>query len=175
MQETTSMAEQRSKKRARRAADDYADYDIQITRWSWGYHFGLSHQKQDPDGYWESRHIKVEGRVIGEVGVKYPVGEYTLIPKRDCDEDERVGKPRPKNVGFVDAYDGGLHGIFVLPNEALPAVISALVANQFRYLTIRGSRLFRRKADVWGYSLETWLDEGDLPTRRVVREPSAPR
>jgi hypothetical protein len=30
-------------------------------------------------------------------------------------------------------------------------------------MLIRGAKLFRRSAEVWGYSLETWVDPGELP------------
>lgn len=160
------MAQRRSARRSkRRNLPDFADYDIKITAWSWGYHFGLNHRQEEGDSYWESKHIRIEGHLIGDVGLKYSSGEFTLIPNCNYDRDQRIGAPRPRHVGTIYAYGGTLRGLFDVPNEAVPSLVSVLAANQFRYMLIRGSSLFRRKANVWGYSLETWVAEGDLPTR----------
>jgi hypothetical protein len=168
------MAEQRSMKRAkRRDSDDFADYDIEITGWSWGYHFGLDDRKEAGDWYWESRQIKVQGHLIGEVGRRYASAEFVLIPNRDYDRDrrierdQRVGATRPSRVGTVEARDRALHGLLSLPLEAVPALVTVLAANQFKYMLIRGAKLFRRSAEVWGYSLETWVDADELPTRQT--------
>ena len=100
--------------------------------------------------------------------MRYHLAEFFLIPDAGYDRHRRIERSqrplaqKPSNVGTVHVRGDALYGLFTVPMEAVPALLSVLSGNQFKYMLIRGAKLFRRRADIWGYSLETWVDPDDM-------------
>jgi hypothetical protein len=158
------MARPKSGRRAgRRPLDDFADYDLELTGWSWGFSFGPQTSKLKPHDFSTTRHIQLKGRVLTEVGARYPTASVTLIPDQVRTElsprEEELGR---RTVGWFDAYGRELVGIFTLPEDSLATILSILAADKFRYFLARGGKLRYRSADIWRYSLETSVNPGDL-------------
>lgn len=63
----------------------------------------------------------------------------------------------------MSLYRGDLQGLFPMPSDALPPVLTMLTAGRLRYVVMSGAKMRYGHARIQSFRLEMDLDEDDLP------------
>ena len=104
---------------------------MELSEWSWGFSFGSRSIGMNPANFSTTKLFQLKGRVLTEVGVKYPTASVAFIP----------GQVRTGSSPREEAHGGKLRGIFTLAEDSMATLLSVLAADKFRYLSARGGRL----------------------------------
>jgi hypothetical protein len=95
-------------------------------------------------------------------GLKTDAGEVTLLPSNDMSEERRKDY-KPIALGGLDVYRDMIKGSIGIPADALPPILQMLIAEEFKFVLLRGSKFRYRSARLTSLRLEMKLDEDDLP------------
>jgi hypothetical protein len=150
------------KKRRRAPREEIVDYVVEIDGWDWGYSLSLNTMPREADPYNEFRHLKVTGRMLSPKGLKTDHVEVSLLPSADMSEERRKDY-KPLALGGLDAYPDRIDGHVGIPQDALPPILQMLIAGQFRFMLLRGSKFRYRSARLISLRLEMKLTEDDMP------------
>jgi hypothetical protein len=156
----------RSRKRKRRRAsvrNEYVRYIVAIETWDWSYSFGLAGLKDSLDPYMEHRHVKITGKLLRPVDSKVTAVGLHLLPRHDLDHHERKDSS-PLAIGSLSLRDGTLTGLLGMPKAALPPILQMLITGRFKLVDIGSARMRYREAPVRSFSMETHIDEDDMPS-----------
>lgn len=143
--------------------DEHVRYLVEIGAWDWSYSFGLDDRKNSMDPYMEHRQLGITGTLIRPVIPSARTVELWLLPRGDLDEDMRRND-KPTAVGSLSLHDGRLTGLLPIPMDSLTPILQMLIADRLKFVDIGGARLRHRRALVTSFSLETHIDEDDMPS-----------
>ena len=155
----------KKKKRPRVPPEEFVEYVVEITGWDWSYSLSLNADTgkyRDDDPYHEFRHLKVLGKLLRPVGLKTDAVEVTLLPGNDMTEERRK-EYKPIALGRLNVYPDVIKGSIGIPADALPPILQMLIAKEFKFIVLRGSKLRYRSARLTSLHLEMKLDEDELP------------
>lgn len=157
-------ANQKAKrKRARRRPVEMpVRYIMSIESWNWSYWLGINagHDRTEP--YNDFRHLHLTGKLLRPTSIKADSVQLMLFPDVRYNRDH-WHHHKTAHIGTLRLDRGTLTGLFSLPSDALPSVLTMLAAGKFRFVTISSEELRYGKAAAHDSSLEMNIDEKDLP------------
>lgn len=86
----------------------------------------------------------------------------SLLPSFDLGEEQRKDY-KPIALGSLEAYPDRIGGRVGIPADALPPILQMLIAGQFKFVLLRGSKFRYRSARLHSLRLEMKLTEDDMP------------
>lgn len=152
----------KKKKRRRAPREEFVDYVVAIEGWDWGYSLSLDTSKDPDDPYHEFRHLQITGKLLRPTGLKTDAVEVSLLPSNDMSEERRKDY-KPIALGAFDLYPDRIRGSVGIPADALPPILQMLIAREFKFVLLRGSKFRYRSARLTGLRLEMRLTEDDMP------------
>jgi hypothetical protein len=148
-------SKQAKKKRRRRTPlEEFDQYIMQIASWDWSYSFSLNTQRNAIDPYHEFRHLRITGKLLRPIGQKTDKVELTLLPKADDNEDRRTDH-KPLSVGSCRPHRRTM--------DALPPILSMMVGDRFKFVTMGGTKFWHRKSRLHSLGVEMHMEEEDMP------------
>jgi hypothetical protein len=164
------MAENKPKPRSKRtkrlrapARDEYVRYLVAIGNWDWSYSFGLDGRKDSIDLYMEHRHLIIGGRLLHPANPSIKSVELCLLPRHELDRERRKDD-QPTAIGSLEVVNGKLTALLPIPKDSLTPIMLMLAADRFRFADLGGAKLRNRRSLVTSFSLETHIDEDDMPS-----------
>jgi hypothetical protein len=155
----------KKKKRGRPPREEFVDYVVEITGWDWGYSLSLNGRTgkyRDDDPYMEFRHLQITGRLLRPVGLKTEAVEVSLLPSNDMSEERRKNY-KPIALGGLDVYQDVIRGSIGIPADALPPILQMLIAKEFKFVLLTGSKFRYRSARLTSLRLEMRITDDDVP------------
>jgi hypothetical protein len=155
----------RKKKRRRAPPEEFVEYVVEITGWDWGYSLSLNSRTgkyRDDDPYLEFRHLQITGRLLRPAGLKTDAVEVSLLPSNDMSEERRKDY-KPIALGGMEAYPDRITASIGIPADALPPILQMLIAKEFKFVLLRGSKFRYRSARLTGLRVEMRLTDDDMP------------
>ncbi|WP_024584234.1 hypothetical protein [Bradyrhizobium sp. OHSU_III] len=156
------------KKRRRAPREEFVDYIVEIDGWDWGYSLSLNTMPREADSYNEFRHLQITGKLLRPAGLKTDIVEVSLLPSADVSEERRKDY-KPPALGGLEAYPDRIDGHVGILQEALPPILQMLIAGQFRFMLLLGSKFRYRSARPHSLRLEMKLTEDDMPDDSAAR------
>jgi hypothetical protein len=150
----------KNKKRRGAPPDAVVQYVVAIEGWDWGYTLLLNDDKRPIDPYHEFRHLQITGRLLRPAGLKTDRVEVSVLPTSDMSEDKRKNY-EPIALGSLDALPGIIRGSIGIPADALPPILTMLIAKELKFVLMTGSKFRHRSARLTGLRLEMKLTEDD--------------
>ena len=95
-------------------------------------------------------------------GLKTAQVEVSLLPASDMEEERRKDLKRIA-LGSLEAYPDRIDGNIGIPRDALTPILQMLIAGQFKFILMRGTRFRYRSAKLSSLRLERKLTEDDMP------------
>jgi hypothetical protein len=148
--------------RRRTPREEFCQNIIQIASWDWSYSFSLNTQRNAIDPYHEFRHLRIMGRLLRPIGQKTDKVELTLLPKADDTEDRRTDH-KPLSIGSLEIYADRIVGLISIPMDALAPILTVMVGDRFKFVTMGGTKFWHRKSRLHSLGLEMNLAEEDMP------------
>lgn len=155
----------KKKKRRRAPPEEFVEYVVEIAGWDWGYSLSLNSSTgkyRDEDPYMEFRHLQMNGKLLRPAGLKTDAVELSLLPSAGMSEERRKDY-KPIALGALDVYPNMIKGSIGIPADALPPILQMLIAKEFKFILLRGSKFRYRSARLTGLRLEMKLTEDDMP------------
>jgi hypothetical protein len=149
------------KKRRRAHREEFVDYIVEIEGWDWGYSLSLNMERHPVDPYHEFRHLQISSK-LRPSGLKTDRAEVSLLPTFSMGEAQRKDF-EPLALGGLDAYPDRIAASLGIPLDVLPSILQMLIAKQFRFILMRGTKFRYRSARLYGFRLEMRLTEDDMP------------
>jgi hypothetical protein len=118
--------------------------------------------KHPVDPYHEFRPLQINGNLLRPAGLKTGMAEVSLLPTGDMSEEKRKDY-EPLALGSFDAYPNRIAASIGIPSDALPPILQMLIAKEFRFILMRGSKFRYRSARLHSLRLEMRLTEDDMP------------
>jgi hypothetical protein len=84
----------------------------------------------------------------------------TPVPTFSKGEDQRKNF-KPLGVGSLQAHQDKITGTLGIPMDVLPPILQMLIARQFKFMVMRGTKFRYRSAGLHSFSLEMKLTEDD--------------
>ena len=78
--------------------------------------------------------------------------------------EEKRKDYEPLALGSFDVYADRIAANIAIPSDALPPILQMLIAGQFKFVLMRGSKFRYRSARLHSLRLEMKLTEDDMPT-----------
>lgn len=159
----------KKKKRRRVPPEEFVEYVVEITGWDWGYSLSLNSRTgkyRDDDPYLEFRHMQITGKLLRPAGLKTDNVEVSLLPSNDMSEERRKDY-KPIALGGLDVYQDMIKGSIGIPADALPPILQMLIAKEFKFVLLRGSKFRYRSARLTGLRIEMRLTDDDMPVADV--------
>lgn len=150
----------KKKKRRRAPAEEFVQYVVAIEGWDWSYTFLLNDDKRPVDPYHEFRHLQITGKLLQPAALKTDRVEISLLPTNDMSEEKRKGY-EPIALGSLDAQPGIIRGSIGIPADALPPILTMLIAKELNFILMTGAKFRHRSARLTGLRLEMKLTEDD--------------
>jgi len=69
----------------------------------------------------------------------------------------------PIGIGSLNLHRRHLQGIFPMPADALPMLLTMLTADKLRYVVMSGEQMRYGHARIQSFRMEMSIDEDDLP------------
>jgi hypothetical protein len=157
----------RKGKRGRVPREEYVDYVVAIEGWDWGYSLSLNTERHPTDPYHEFRHLRIDGRLLHPKGLKTDRAEVLLLPTHSMQQEQRKDF-EPLALGGLDAYPDRIVGSLGIPADVLSPILQMLIAGQFKFVLMRGSKFRYRSARLSSFRLEMKLTEDDMPMAKEV-------
>src|SRR5262249_27356545 len=155
----TQMARRKIKRKLRQTVY----YVVEIENWDWSYSFGLDTTRRREEPYMEFRHLEIKGKLLRPQNIKAEAVELTLLPDFHLKQENR-SQNEPHAVGSISVSGGMGYILLSMPVDTLDPILQMLIAGKTRYVIMRGAPLRYREALIEHYSLNTTLDDEDLPT-----------
>ncbi|TAJ82896.1 hypothetical protein [Reyranella sp.] len=154
------------RKRKRRTAPRYAyeHYSLSIERWEWDYSFGINEWKKHFRGtYREHRALTIHGVLHRPAGLIGTRAEVSFLPSDMEGRAQRLPEP-PTSIGQMwRVRREQKFEVFVsLPSDVLPSLLSMLIAEKLRFVTLDGMVLFRGRTEIRRFSFDAtayWKEE----------------
>jgi hypothetical protein len=89
-----------------------------------------------------------------------------LPPTYSMQQDQRKDF-EPLALGGLDAYPDRIVGSLGIPTDLLPPILQMLIAGQFKFVLMRGTKFRYRSARLHSFRLEMKLTEDDMPAEGV--------
>jgi hypothetical protein len=70
---------------------------------------------------------------------------------------------KPIALGALDIYPDMIKGSIGIPADVLPPILQMLIAKEFKFVLLRGSKFRYRSARLTGLRLEMKLTDDDMP------------
>jgi len=86
----------------------------------------------------------------------------SLVPSLSMVEDRRKDL-KPLALGSLQAHSDKITGGLGIPMDALPSILLMLIARQFKFIVMRGTKFRYRSATLHRFLLEMKLTEEDMP------------
>ncbi len=151
----------RQNKRAARQIEMPISYPMELTGWHWEYDFGLNADfSYEDDPYREHRHLQLDGRLIHPPDIKEKSMQITIIPDKQLNLSNRK-KLRPIAMGQLSSREDYIDGIFSLPLNMLPSILTALTAKHFNYAEFIGTKMRYRRSNIRSYRLMPSYDSDE--------------
>lgn len=160
---TVKPATKAKPRRGRKPAQSEAVwYVIAIEGWDWRFSFGVEWRKDSADPYSDYRHLKLRGKMIRPLETKANGAEaaIVLVPWLTLNEGHRE-KHNPTSVGSLHFYRGQVEGGLSVPADVVPSLLTMLAANQFRYLTLEGTKAHYGQVEIKSYSFDMSLADDE--------------
>jgi hypothetical protein len=149
------------KKKIRQAPrEEIVQYVVVIESWDWGYSLFLNDERRPTDPYHEFRHLLITGRLLRPAGLKTDRVEISLLPTHDMGEEKRKAY-EPIALGSLEALPDLIRGSIGIPADALSPILQMLIAKEFKFVLMTGSKFRHRSARLTGLRLEMKLTEDD--------------
>ena len=142
--------------------NERVDYVLEIKDWDWSFSFGLNYKPERDGPYYDFRHLELRGDLIRPKKISASGAAFTLLPDLRLNEDQR-DRHVWKGVGSVRRSRGTVSGLLSVPADVLPLLLQMLIAHRFRYLSLSGERLHYGHATIRTYTIETTIDDEDMP------------
>jgi hypothetical protein len=126
------------------------DYIVEVQYWDWGYSHSLNTQRHSADPYHEF--ICRSAASCCALGAEDRKGRGVGVAD--------VQHGRSAAEGFRAARFGQTLGI---PLDVFPLILQMLVAKQFKFMQMRGTKFRYRSARLHTFRLEMKLTEDDIP------------
>lgn len=149
------------KQRRRRPEEEIETYRIAIDDWSWDFTFGQAFDRLSAAPHADYRHLTVKGHLLDMPRVKADAVELTFMPDSRLNPGaEAAGASGP--AGGLHLWRGTLAGLLSMPMDILPSLLTMLIGERLRFVTLTGARLRYGRAQVRHYRLAMVPDdEGD--------------
>jgi hypothetical protein len=160
----------KKKKRRRAPPEEFVEYVVEITGWDWSYSLSLNSgtgKYRDDDPYHEFRHLQITGKLLRPSGLKTDLVEVSLLPSNDMSEEKRKDY-KPIALGGMEAYPDRITASIGIPADALSPILAMLIAKEFKFVLLRGSKFRYRSARLTGLRLEMKLAEDDMQAKDVT-------
>ncbi|MEN5247277.1 hypothetical protein [Brucella pseudintermedia] len=152
----------RKKRKPGRPRVETVYYVLEIADWEWSFMFGAN-VAIDRDGpYSDYRHLQLRGTMLRPAKIKAETVELVFLPDRRLNEGERE-RDRPIGIGSLNLHRGHLQGIFPMPSDVLPLLLTMLTADKLRYVVMSGEKMRYGNARIQNFRMEMSIDEDDLP------------
>ena len=163
VEQATGTKKTARKRRRKRKPENYASYVMAIEDWDWALNFSSATSRFDRGVYSDYRHLHLRGPLLIPSRLKIASADVFLMPAPIADAEAWTGE-KPESVGGVETLRGGrFEALLTMPLDALPSVLSMLIAGKFKFIDMHGERLFRRRARIHGYRLEMDIEPEDMP------------
>lgn len=137
-------------------------YVIRIEAWDWSYWLGINAGHDKTELYNDFRHLHLTGTVLRPSNTKADRVELIFIPDARYNQDY-WHQHKLAHIGTLNLYRGTLSGLFSLPMDVLPSLLTMLAAEKLRFVTISSAKLRYGKAVAQNYSFDMNIDEDDMP------------
>ncbi|MGO4565894.1 hypothetical protein AB4Z52_12665 [Rhizobium sp. 2YAF20] len=137
-------------------------YYTVVESWEWSYSFGVNHMTDNSDVYSDYRHLHLIGKLLRPSQTKADAVRLIFLPDNAYNRDQWHRHHRP-HIGTLNLHRGQLDGLFSLPGDVLPSLLTMLTGDRIRFAVLRGAKLRYGHAEVHDFRLEMDLDEDDLP------------
>lgn len=161
MSEPTSKKQKRKRPR-RKAREEPVYFTVAVEDWDWSYSFGVNLMKDREEFYSDYRHLHLMGKLLRPASVKAETVKLVFLPDDRYNRDQ-WHRHRAPHVGTLHLRRGHLEGMFSLPADALPAILTMMAAGRIRFAVLHSAKLRYGQAEVQGFRLEMNIDEDDLP------------
>ncbi|KAA0698103.1 hypothetical protein DTW90_14505 [Neorhizobium sp. P12A] len=162
MAETKPIRIVKRKLQRRKAREEHVYYVIAINDWEWSYSFSSNHMKDRHELYNEYRHLHLIGKLLRPSQTKVETVRLTFLPNDAYNRDQWDRQVRAY-VGTISLYRSHMDGLFSLPSDILPNLLTMLTADKIRFAVLHGAKLHRGRADITGFRLEKSVNDDDLP------------
>ena len=95
--------------------------------------------------------------------------ELTPIPRADTNEDPRIDH-KPISVSSLEIHGDHIVGLISIPKDALAPILSMMVGDRFKFVTMGGTKFWHRKSRLHSPQLEMNFGRGKSASgrRRIV-------
>ncbi|WP_168880239.1 hypothetical protein [Rhizobium sp. P28RR-XV] len=162
MVKTKKTATAKRRRPRSKAREEPVYYAIAIEDWEWSYSFSANHMKDRHELYNEYRHLHLMGKLLRPSKIKVDTVRLTFLPNDTYNRDQWDRQVRAY-VGTLNLYRGHMDGLFSLPSDALPHLLTMLTADKIKFAVLHGAKLRYGHADMAGFRLEMNIDDDDLP------------
>ncbi len=141
---------------AKKPVEQHEQFVFEVGAASWAYHFGVRHDRHDPDPYWEHQSLEFPAQCLYPDRFKGREAKVRVMGSRDLAERDRLqGRDKPPNgVGFIEVRGQRFEVMLSLPSDACWAVGQAISAGSIRYVVTNGPRVFRGSALIRSMSFD---------------------
>lgn len=147
----------------RRTRVDPVYYVVEIQDWDWSFSFGVTKPPLREGPYGDYRHLVVKGKLLRPSKVKTETVELSFLPDQKLNEGRREHDPPPPSIGALSLHRGHLSGVFGLPADALPLLLTMATAGHLRYVILLGAPFRYGHASIKNFRFEMKVEEDDLP------------
>jgi hypothetical protein len=153
-----------SKKKQKKAPQEYETYCIQIADWEAPYSLSLESGRLGPGPYWEYASIRIKGIVIHPQKIAGKELDLTFLGRREiaaalskASQDDF----KPKCVGTITVRGTQQYGFLSLPFDAFPLITGLLAAGRYKYVILHGKALYYGSADIRSINFEPNFNEDE--------------
>jgi hypothetical protein len=118
--------------------------------------------KDEPEIYSDYRHLELTGTLLRPTAIKAQMVQLVFIPDDRYNQDN-WHLHKTGHVGTLSLHRGRLTGLFSLPSNVLPSLLTMLAADRFKFVTIAATKLRYGNAVAQDFRLDMNIDDDDLP------------
>lgn len=159
---TTKKALAPRKQKRRRTRVDPVYYVVEVQEWDWSFWFGVSNMPERNGPYDDYRHLVFYGKLLRPSKVKAESVELSFLPNKHLNEGQRE-RDQPHSIGHLSLHRGSMSGVFSMPADVLPSLLTMATADRLRYVVIQGEKLHYGQASMTSFRFEMKIGEDDLP------------
>ncbi|MEJ2034550.1 MAG: hypothetical protein P8Y63_16295 [Deltaproteobacteria bacterium] len=142
-----------SKKKQKKAPQEYETYCIQIADWEAPYSLSLESGRLGPGPYWEYASIRIKGIVIHPQKIAGKELDLTFLGRREI---AAALSKASHTVRGTQQY-----GFLSLPFDAFPLITGLLAAGRYKYVILHGKALYYGSADIRSINFEPNFNEDE--------------
>lgn len=135
---------------------------FEITGSELDYMFASRPRKDDPDPYWESVTLNLDGLCLYPINLKDRVARLSFEGSRDLPKpSERSWRVDARGVGYLEADKARFRYSGSIPADAMGWLAPAFPTKQVRFLVLDGDSLIRGRAIIRGCGFHATYDPRD--------------